>query len=164
MAWTSQYSDTQGRKFDDGVIPKGVFADGTTVTTPAGKKKDVSGMTYREAYKKGYVEPSHASAVTYFNNSWGNGTINDTWFYELNYVSLRQVGISYTLPDSFTQQLGLRNVRLGLNSRNVLYLYNSSPNNMNPETFRGNQSDYSYFERTPSPYTRSIYFTINLSL
>ena len=164
MKWTSKYADSNGQEYDDGVIPEGVFADGTTITTPAGNKQDVGGMTYREAYKQGYVEPSHASSVTYFNHSWGNGTINDDWFYELNYVSLRQVGISYALPTSFTQQLGLRNVRLGLNSRNVLYLYNSSPNNMNPETFRGNQSDYSYFERTPSPYTRSVFFTINLSL
>lgn len=164
LTWTSQYPDTKGRTYDDGVIPDGVFADGTTITTPDGNQQDVGGMTYEEAYEAGYVEPSHASAVTYFNNSWGNGTINDDWFYELSYVSLRQVGVSYTMPVSFTDQMGLRNVRLGLRVRNALYLYNSSPNNMNPETFRGNQSDYSYFERTPSPYSRSVFFTIDFGL
>lgn len=164
MTWTSQYPDIEGRTYEDGVIPDGVFADGTMITTPAGNQQDVGGMTFEEAYDAGYVEPSHASTVTYFNNSWGDGTINDDWFYELSYVSLRQIGISYTLPVSFTQQLGVQNVRLGLRSRNVLYLYNSSPNNMNPETFRGNQSDYSYFERTPSPYSRSVFFTLDLSI
>lgn len=164
LTWTSQYPDIEGRTYEDGVIPEGVFADGTTITTPSGNQQDVGGMTFKEAYDAGYVEPSHASAVTYFNNSWGNGTINDDWFYELSYVSLRQVGISYTLPVSFTEQIGVQNVRLGLRSRNVLYLYNSSPNNMNPETFRGNQSDYSYFERTPSAYSRSIFFTLDLSI
>ncbi|MCW9707914.1 SusC/RagA family TonB-linked outer membrane protein [Fodinibius salsisoli] len=164
MTWTSEYSDTQGRTYDDGVIPEGVFAEGTVVTTPQGGEQDVSGMTFNEAYEAGYVEPSHASSVTYFNNSWGNGTINDTWFYELSYVSLRQLGVSYRLPVSLTQKLGVRNLTLGLKSRNVLYLYNSSPNNMNPETFRGNRSDYSYFERTPAPFSRSIFFTLDVSL
>lgn len=164
ITWTSQYAGTEGRTYHDGVIPEGVFSEGTVVTTPSGAQQNVGGMTYREAYEAGYVEPSHASAVTYFNNSWGNGTINDTWFYELNYISLRQIGISYRLPVSLTDKLGVRNLTLGLRSRNVLYLYNSSPNNMNPETFRGNQSDYSYFERTPAPYSRSIFFTLDVSL
>ena len=162
--WTSKYSDTNGQTFDDGVIPNGVFADGTTITTPDGSQQDVGGMTFKEAYDAGYVEPSHASAFTYWTNSWGAGVINDNWFYELRYISLRQVGINYTLPTSIAEQFGARSISLGVRSRNVLYLYNSSPNHMNPETFRGNQSDYSYFERTPSPYSRSIYFTIDLSL
>lgn len=164
LTWTSQYSDTEGRTYNDGVIPEGVFADGTTITTPSGNQQDVGGMTFEEAYEAGYVEPSHASAHTYWNNSWGAGVINDNWFYELSYVSLREIGVSYRLPVSFIQNLGAQSLRLGIKSRNVLYLYNSSPNNMNPETFRGNQSDYSYFERTPSPYARSIYVTLDLSI
>ncbi|SMO54305.1 SusC/RagA family TonB-linked outer membrane protein [Fodinibius sediminis] len=164
LTWTSGYADTDGRTYDDGVIPEGVFADGTVVTTPQGNDQNVGGMTFREAYEAGYVEPSHASSVTYFNNSWGNGTINDNWFYELSYVSLRQIGLTYRIPGSFTQKMGVRNLTLGVHSRNVLYLYNSSPNNMNPETFRGNQSDYSYFERTPAPYSRSVFFTLDVSL
>ena len=164
VSWTSQYSDTDGQAFQDGVIPDGVFADGTVITTPSGTQQNVGGMTFEEAYKAGYVEPSHASAYTYWNNSWGSGTINSDWFYELSYVSLREVGLTYMLPDSFAAQLGARDVSIGVRSRNVLYLYNSSPNHMNPETFRGNQSDYSYFERTPAPFSRSIYFTINLGI
>lgn len=163
ITWTSHYNGTEGRTFDDGVIVEGVFADGTVVTTPKGVKKDIGGMTFRKALEAGYIEPSHASAVTYYNNSWGTGTINDTWFYELNYIALRQVSIYYTLPTSFTKDLGLRNVQIGLMSRNVLYLYNSSPNNMHPETFRGNSAAYSYFERTPRPYSRSIFLSIDFS-
>ncbi|HYW34592.1 MAG TPA: SusC/RagA family TonB-linked outer membrane protein [Balneolaceae bacterium] len=163
ITWTSQYPSTKGRTYHDGVIPKGVFAKGTTVTTPDGKKVDVGGMTFKQAYKKGYVEPSHASSVTYFNNSWGNGTINSNWFYKLSYVQLRNIALNYTLPVSVAQQIGAQKISVGVQAKNVLYFYNSSPNNMNPQTFRGDQQDYSYFERTPKPYTRSLFFNVNLS-
>ena len=162
MTWTSQYPDTQGRTYDDGVIPEGVFADGTEIQGPDGNVHDVSGMSYQEAYDQGYVEPSHASAHTYWNHSWGAGVITDNWFYELNYLALRNVGINYTLPASFARSIGFQSMSVGLKARNVLYLYNSSPNDMHPEGFRGNQSDYSYFERTPQPYSRTISLRLNV--
>ncbi|HYX06652.1 MAG TPA: SusC/RagA family TonB-linked outer membrane protein [Bacteroidales bacterium] len=163
ITWTSQYPDTKGETFHDGVIPKGVFAQGTTVQTPNGNSVDVSGMTYEQAYKKGYIEPSHASATTYWDNSWSRGTINSNWFYSLSYVQLRNISINYALPARTAHLLGAQRIRLGLESTNVLYFYNSSPNNMNPQSQRGNQTDYSYFERTANPYARSIFFNINLS-
>ena len=163
ITWTSQYSDTQGREYDDGVIPDGVFAEGTTVPTPDGGTQDVGGMTYQEAYEAGYVEPSHASANTYWNHSWGAGVITDNWFYELSYIALRDIGINYTLPTSFSRSIGFQSLRVGLKARNLMYLYNSSPNDMHPEGFRGNQSDYSYFERTPQPYSRTISLRLNAS-
>ncbi len=163
ITWTSQYADTKGETFHDGVIPNGVFAKGTTVTTPAGNQVDVSGMTYEQAYKKGYIEPSHASDVAYWDNSWGSGTINSNWFYKLSYIQLRNISINYALPSHIAHQLlGAQSIRIGLESTNVLYFYNSSPNNMNPQTFRGDSQDYSYFERTANPYSRSIFFNINL--
>ncbi|MGM0376124.1 MAG: SusC/RagA family TonB-linked outer membrane protein, partial [Bacteroidota bacterium] len=49
VEWTSDYESTEGRTYDDGIIPEGVFDDGQTVTAPDGSTVDVGGMTYQEA-------------------------------------------------------------------------------------------------------------------
>lgn len=161
ITWTSQYADTKGQTFHDGVIPEGVFRQGQTVTTPAGATQDVSGLTYREAYEKGYVEPTHAGVHTYFNNSWGQGTINSDWFAEVKYVALRNISLAYNLPKSWYSNTGIRNLNLGVNIRNLFYLYNSLPNNLNPEAFRGTGSA-NFRERNFMPYTRN--YTITLAI
>ena len=159
ITWTSKYADTKDQTFHDGVIPDGVFRQGQKVITPAGNEQDVSGLTYREAYEKGYVEPTHAGVHTYFNNSWGQGTINSDWFAEVKYIALRNIFLGYNLPKNWYANTGIRNLNLGLNVRNLLYLYNSLPNNLNPEAFRGTGSA-SFRERNFMPYTRNYTFTL----
>ena len=162
ISWTSQYEETQGREYTTGVIPKGVFADGTQIQTPDGSTQDVGGMTFQEAYDEGYVEPAFHSAWQYWQHSWGTGVLTDQWFYELSYLALRNVSLSYSFPRRIAESIGFQSLNLGLKARNVLYLYNNSPNKMHPEGFRGNQSSYSYFERTPAPYSRTISLRLNL--
>lgn len=161
MTWTSAYD---GVTYDDGVIPDGVFAENTSVTKADGSKVDVSGMTYKEAYDAGHVEPTHASFHTALKNSWGSGVVNDDWVHEVNYVSLRQVSLGYTVPNSITNRWKIRNLRLGIVGRNLGYLHNSLPNNLNPESMRGNRSDYSYIERTWTPFTATYSFSIKFNL
>lgn len=157
ITWTSAYD---GETYHDGVIPEGVFAEGTLVDLPNGDQQDVGGLTYQEAYDQGFVEPTHASYFTYFTNSWGQGVINDDWFSEVNYVALRQLTIGYTFPNSVTEKLKINNLNVSLMGRNLAYLYNSLPNNLNPESTRGNRSDYSYFERSFMPYVASYAMTV----
>lgn len=160
LTWTSAYD---GETYHDGVIPDGVFAEGTSITLPNGDAQDVSGMSYQEAYEQGFVEPTHASYYNYFTNSWGQGVINDNWFSEINYVSLRQLSLGYTFPSSITEKLKINNLNVSLVGRNLVYLYNSLPNNLNPESTRGNQSDYSYFERSFTPYVASYAMTVRFN-
>ncbi|MCQ0110462.1 SusC/RagA family TonB-linked outer membrane protein [Zhouia amylolytica] len=160
QSWTSQYSDTQGQQFSDGVIPDGVFAEGQTVTAPNGNSVDVGGMTYQEAYDQGFVEPTHASFYNYFTNSWGQGVVNDNWFNEVKYIALRNISLGYNLPNSVSSKIGARNFYVGVNARNLGYLYNSLPNNLNPESFRGTTSTESFQERGFIPYTASYTMTI----
>lgn len=160
ITWTSQYPDTKGKVFSDGIIVEGVFAPGTNVQTPAGTTQDVGGLTYREAMDKGYIEPSHGSTHTYFKNSWGQGVVNDDWFHEVNYVALRNISLGYTLPSEVSKRLKMRNLYLGVNLRNLGYLYNSLPNKLNPESFRGTTSTESFFERSFMPYTASYTFSV----
>lgn len=160
MSWTSQYSDSQGQQFSDGIIPEGVFAEGQTVTAPNGNTVDVGGMTYQEAYEAGHVEPTHASFYNYFTNSWGQGVVNDDWFNEVKYIALRNISLGYNLPSNISEKIGARNFYVGVNARNLGYLYNSLPNNLNPESFRGTSSAESYRERGFVPYTASYTMTI----
>lgn len=162
IPWTSGYDDTQGQRFVDGIIPDGIFADGQQVTAPSGATVDVGGMTYQEAFDAGHVEPTHASYYNYFINSWGSGVVNDDWFTELKYIAIRNISLGYNLPKSFSDKLGAKNFYVGINGRNLGYLYNSMPNDINPESFRGTTSTESFRERSFSPYIASYTMTISV--
>ena len=162
IEWTTQYADSKGQTFQDGVIPDGVFAAGQKVTAPNGTQVDVGGMTYKEAYDKGYVEPTHASYYTYRNSSWSSGVINDNWFNEIKYIAVRNVSLIYNLPQTLAHKIKARNLSLSLNARNIGYLYNSLPNHLNPEGFRGTSSTESFRERSFMPYTAS--YTMSVSV
>ena len=162
VEWTTKFADSQGQKFEDGVIPDGVFKQGQKVVTPAGISQDVSGLTYKEAFDKGYVEPTHASYFTYRNNSWSTGVINSDWFAEVKYIAVRNVSVSYILPATLARKIKASSMSVALNARNLGYLYNSLPNNLNPESFRGTSSTESFRERSFSPYTASYTMTLSV--
>ena len=86
--WTSQYADRAGITYTDGFIPDVVFDKGTKVSTPSGQVVDVSGMTYQEAFDKGYVEYAHLETWEYFKNAWGQGVVTSDWCKKLNYIAL----------------------------------------------------------------------------
>ena len=160
VTWTSDFSDRQGTTFSDGIIPDGVFAEGQTVTAPSGTTVDVGGMTYQEAFDAGHVEPTHASWYNYRINSWGQGVVNDDWFAEVKYIALRNISLGYNLPKSASDKMGANNVYFGINARNIGYLYNSLPNDINPESFRGTTSGDSFRERSFSPYMANYTFMV----
>ncbi len=161
LTWTSDYADSKGQTFHDGVIPEGVFAQGTTVTTPSGAKADVSGLSFREAYEKGYVEPVHASDYHYMNNSWSAGTVNNTWVHKVNYIALREITLGYRLPGKFASRMSARNINVSLTARNLGYLYNSLPNGLHPESLIGTTTA-EFRERGFVPHTASFMATITL--
>ena len=151
-----------GKTYTDGMIPNGVFAQGQKINMPDGSKKDVGGMTYEEAYKQGLVDPVHASAYHYWSNAWATGTLNDNWYKKLNYIALREISVGYTLPANISSKIGAKNLSLAFSARNLGYLYNTMPNNENPESVRGTRST-EFRVRNFSPYTANYTFTINAS-
>ncbi|PCH75971.1 MAG: SusC/RagA family TonB-linked outer membrane protein [Flavobacteriaceae bacterium] len=159
LTWTSQTGDSAGKTYSDGVIPDGIFAEGQEVTGPQGKV-DVGGMTYQEAFDAGMVEPTHASGYHYFSNSWGQGTVNDNWVSEVKYIALRSISVGYSLPKTVAEKIGAKSLYVALSGRNLGYLYNSLPNDLNPESFRGTTSSGTYLERTFSPYTANYSMTV----
>jgi len=163
VEWTTGYADSKGQKFEDGVIPDGVFATGQKVTAPNGTQVDVGGLTYQEAMDKGFVEPTHASYYTYRNSSWSTGVINDNWFNEIKYIAVRNISLEYTLSTNIAQKIKAKNLSVALNARNIGYLYNSLPNHLNPESFRGTSSTETFRERSFMPYTASYTMSVSVS-
>lgn len=161
LAWTSNYNDSKNMSFNDGVIPEGVFANGTKVTGVDGKVRDVSGQSFAQLVKDGILEPAHASAYHYWSNSWGTATVNDYWVHELSYLALREVTVGYRLPGNIASKLGAKGLNVSVTGRNLGYLYNSLPNNLNPEGVRSNKAA-EFRERSNNPYTASYMLTINL--
>jgi len=162
VTWTSHYSDTEGQVFHDGVIPDGVFKEGQTVISPDGSTQDVGGMSYQEAFDAGFVEPTHASLYNYFTSSWSSGVVNENWFSEVKYIALRNISVGYNFPKKIANAMKAQRVYLGFNARNLGYLYNSLPNNLNPESFRGTSSGGGFLERVMTPYTATYTFTLSL--
>ena len=163
VEYTSMWN---GKKYEDGVIPNGILLTGRTIEQPDGSVYTVgtgqysSGETFAELMAKGVVEPVHAGAYHYWMNSWGNGVVTDEWFQKLNYVALREVSLSYTLPQNIASKIGSRGITLTATGHNLGYLHNSLNNNINPESVRSTSS-HEFRIRGYEGTTASFTFTVN---
>jgi iron complex outermembrane receptor protein len=77
-----------------------------------------------------------------------------------SWVSLRQVAIGYDLPQSLVHKMKFSNLRVSLAGRDLLYLYNSAPDHINPENTNDSGAG-SAFEDGGVPYVRSFSVMIN---
>ncbi len=168
MTWTSKYlnadgspSGSYGYTYHDGMIPEGIFADGTTVTGVDGQKHNVGGMSYKQAYDAGILEPMHASGFFNYANQWSTGVVNDYWVHDLKYIALREISLGYNFPNNIASKIGAKRLGVTFTARNLGYLYNSLPNDLNPESVRGNMSG-EFRIRNFDPYTANYTMTINV--
>ncbi len=74
-----------------------MFEDGYKITHN-GQEVNLGGMSYSEAYGKGYVKP--LSPYQYYSmvGDWGIG-IREASVFDATYVALREVSIGYTMPE-----------------------------------------------------------------
>lgn len=165
ITWKSKFD---GLTYYDGVIPDGIFPAGTKITLPNPPDPDdpfytvaEGGETFQSLYEKGIVEPTHASAWHYRVNNWGSGVVNDNWVSELNYIALREITLSYQVPQAFARMMGATSLNLSLSGHNLGYLLNNMPNGENPEAVRGTSAS-EFRVRTFSGFTASYMFTINV--
>ncbi len=149
-----------GRIVYDGIIPDGVFEEGAKVQNN-GTDIDVGGMTYMDAYEKGYVEP--ISTYYYHDNtySWTKG-IREAAVHKLSYVALRELSLYWNVPKNWLNKVHIKGANLGFIVRNVGYLYNSLPDNIHPEGLKSNQSA-EYIEAGGSVYSRNYGIKLNLT-
>ena len=158
VTWTSKYD---GLTYYDGVIPEGIIP--AERDTPTDDLFTVAeGETFESLYEKGIVEPTHASAWHYRVNNWGSGVVNDNWVSKLNYIALRELTLTYQVPQAFAKKMGATNLNLSLSGRNLGYLLNNMPNGENPESIRGTAAS-EFRVRTFSGFTGNYMFTVNVS-
>jgi iron complex outermembrane receptor protein len=158
ITWTSKFDN---KTYDDGRIVDGVFANGQMVTQFDGSQVDVGGMTFREAYDAGYVEPTHTPQFFYRYGSSSTG-VADFWVLENSWISLRQVALSYSLPRPVIEKLKLKGLSLGVIGRDLLYLYQTLPYNFNPASNTSNSTAISG-EDGFLPKTRNITISLRAS-
>jgi len=98
----------------------------------------------------------------YYNNIF-NRDIITTGTFENTWVKLREVVLSYNLPTSFTDRIGLQSATVSLVGRNLL-LFTDVPT-IDPEAYSiRNGRIIQGFESTQLPSTRSFGFNINVRL
>jgi iron complex outermembrane receptor protein len=119
------YNASDGVTYNTGVILEGVHADGTTNTTvvnPIWKYMGNFGSAWgdRTALVNGVMQKEYfLHTETVLDNSW---------------VKLRQVSLSYSLPQELLKKTNIfQRLSLSVVGRDLLYLYQNMPDNINPE-------------------------------
>jgi len=103
------------------------------------------------------------NAADYYVQAWGwSSGIREAGVFENSWVALRQVSLGYDIPPALIHKLKLNNLRVSLVGRNLLYLYNSAHDHINPENSNDSGSG-SAFEDGGVPYVRSYGFMLNTS-
>ena len=130
-------SSHAGAAFHDGVLLKGVKADGTENTTIV-------------------------DAAYYYINSfyWSSGWYEKSGVYKNDYVKLREASLSYTLPKVVSDKLKLKNLRVSLIGRNLFYLYRTL-DNLDPEVAIGTSWNRQGIDEGSLAATRSYGFSIH---
>ncbi|WP_165024957.1 SusC/RagA family TonB-linked outer membrane protein [Dysgonomonas sp. ZJ279] len=170
LTWTSAFD---GLTYHDGVIPAGLFPEGTPIAQPDGSTYTVgkggvsqSGESYQELFDKGVIEPTHSSAWNYRNNAWTQagrnfGVVSDAWVKKLNYIALRDVALTYRVPGAFCRKMKAKNMNLTVSGHNLGYLLNSMPNGENPESISGTAAG-EFRVRSFQGVTSSFTFTVGI--
>lgn len=118
--------------YDDGMIFKGVKADGTANTT----------ILPAQSYYKGFTN------------------VDEAFVYSASYVKLREVKLGYTFPSNWVKGLGLQSATLSVVGRNLWIIHKNVPN-IDPET-AFNSGNGQGLEDLTLPTVRNIGFNVNL--
>ncbi len=149
-----EWTDAQGNKRNDGIIPDGVFGKGVVLSG-----QNVEGMSYAEAVSKGLTKPM--AAWQYYDGiaSWGTG-IREYSVFENSWVAVREVSVGYELPKSFANKIAMQRLRLSLIGRNLFYLYNTTPDWINPESVFASRAG-AFAEYGGVPWVRQFAVSLN---
>ncbi|MDY7394311.1 SusC/RagA family TonB-linked outer membrane protein [Aureibaculum sp. 2210JD6-5] len=135
----------QGRVYHDGVIVPGVINVGTADNPVYETNNKI--LSAQEYYSR------------YLNDNSSNTPYGPDALDKNDYIKLRELAVSYTLPKDFMNKFGIQKMTLSLMARNLFYLYKSIPN-IDPESTLGTDS---WVENSVYPSAVSIGFGLNVS-
>lgn len=148
-----------GQPVFDGAVPDAVFAEGEKSPKTGA---DIGGMTFRQAYDAGLVEPWKAG--NYYINTYGWGTnLDNGSVSEVSWVMLREISLGYQLPKNVISRVKLKGAGLRFTARNIGYLYNGLEGGQNPESLQSN-NPFNPMITGAVPFSRNYAVSINISL
>jgi iron complex outermembrane receptor protein len=130
--------------YHDGLIQQGVLANGQ----PNNIILDAA------SYYENQFSAGGGSGPNVIDENQGSAIYNNS------YIKLREVALSYGLPQSFVHHLGMSKIRFSLIGRNLLYIYRTLKN-LDPETALGSQWWNQGVDNGSIPATRSYGFSLN---
>lgn len=131
---------------EDGIIVEGVYAPGTVIDDV-----DVSGQ----------ANASVLPAQSHFFLNQGY-VVHAADQYDATFIKLREVRLSYTLPEKITNNLPVYNVQISAYGRNLALLHSDVPH-IDPEV-TVSASNIQGFEGGQLPIERSIGFNLKFNL
>lgn len=153
-----------------------------------GRTQDLGGFLYsngvyegaffpgvRSDGKGGYIENFGAEGTKYvkaydiFQPSggyWDTGTINK-WIYDASFVKLREIAVSYTLPESIANKLFTQSITISGFMKNIV-LYAANKTNQDPESIYNQNSITGVTNQgrsiwNASPIVMPVGFKVNVS-
>jgi len=148
------YKDATGATRTDGIIPEGVFGNGTTINGT-----DWSGKTYADAVAAGVKKPM--AALDYYEGiaSWGTG-IREYSVFDNTWVALREVSLGYEFSKAIVSKLHFQRLRLSLIGRNIMYFYTTTKDHIYPEAIYSSRPG-AFAETGGGPYQRQLGVSLN---
>lgn len=137
--WGAQlYSYTNGRAYGNGLHKNTLVgrAECDAVITPTGYP-DTGCFVAEGVDINGGPNTTAVTPGAYYGNIGGN--ISEDFIYDANFIKLRQLQISYQLPQALIAKLPVQSATVSATGRNLFYIYDPVPN-VDPEASinRGN--------------------------
>ncbi|NLU90488.1 SusC/RagA family TonB-linked outer membrane protein [Chitinophaga sp. Ak27] len=148
-----------GKDRYDGVIIDGVFDQGQKSPKTGA---DIGGMTFREAYEKGLVDPVKASVYYVSNFGWGTNINSNGTASQLSWVMLREITLGYKIPTKLINNV-FNAASVNFSVRNIGYLYNSLSGGQNPASLQGNDPFRPYISGGV-PFSRTYAIALHINL
>ena len=111
--------------------------------------------------EKGDKNDIIVSAADYYNSRYNRAGSEDN-LYDNTYIKMRELKLSYRVPNNIISKIGLQNLNVSLVGSNLFFIYKNVPN-VNPEATLGTGGTNPYVEYTSYPSARSFGFAINTS-
>ncbi len=99
-------------------------------------------------------------AEDFYKGFYGSN-IGESSVYDASYIKWREIALTYSVPKRMLKNIGVNNISLGLNVRNLLILYKKVPH-IDPETSFGNSTGQQGLEYAQTPPTRTYGMNLNI--
>ncbi|WP_289659124.1 SusC/RagA family TonB-linked outer membrane protein [Flavobacterium panacagri] len=149
-------STLPGRGAENGGLT--YYLDGTTKTqVPNGTTAYDDGMIFKGVYENGTPNTTILSAQEYYKASYN---ISEAYIYSSTFVKMREIKLAYNFNKSFARKLGLEGASITAVGRNLFFIYKDAPN-IDPET-AFNTGNAQGLESLSLPTTRNFSLNVNL--